>query len=121
MTKPDWCPADVWEAACECWETLASSTPLRDHETVVIARAILAERERALEAQSARIAFLEAALVRIAIKDRHYRVLKPKEDGGIRGPGGMIATYALMGVNGSYIGDAAILESYPEAAKETKP
>lgn len=46
MTRPAEIPEDVWGAACDCWETLASSSPLRDHETVVIARAINAERER---------------------------------------------------------------------------
>lgn len=44
MTKPDDIPQDIWGAACDCWETLASSAPLRDHETVVIARAIMAAK-----------------------------------------------------------------------------
>jgi hypothetical protein len=59
---------------------------------------------------------LRTALYRIALKDRHYRLYKPKADGGFRGVGGMIATFALTGVNGSYIGDAAIAEQYPHIA-----
>jgi len=49
MTKPDWCPADVWDAAHTAImdETYTDAHVNYLHHSV--ARAILAERERALE------------------------------------------------------------------------
>lgn len=50
VTKPDWCPQDVWEKAVKCAETVLSNLP-EDYgdvtlEVAMIAHAILAERER---------------------------------------------------------------------------
>lgn len=58
---------------------------------------------------------LRNALVRISLKDRHTRRVNAKPDGGLRGVGGMIACFALTGINGSYLTDAAILAAYPDA------
>lgn len=46
MQKPDDIPQDIWETADALVERLSSNQPLEEHETTVIARAILAERER---------------------------------------------------------------------------
>ena len=55
MTKPDWCPADVCEAAARVEFDAINATwngPAKETRAItetIIARAILAERERALE------------------------------------------------------------------------
>jgi len=51
MTKPDWCPTDVWETvrAAEMATFVARSTGRKVSDKEMLARAILAERERALE------------------------------------------------------------------------
>lgn len=51
MTKPDWCPADVWASAVACYEGMPIVYDGWDETELCacIARAILAERERALE------------------------------------------------------------------------
>jgi len=53
---------------------------------------------------------LRDALVRIALSDRHTRRVNPNPDGGIRGPGGMIAVFALIGKNGSRVTDEELLK-----------
>lgn len=44
MTKPDWCPTDVWASADDAAASFCGTGLTR-----IIARAILAERERALK------------------------------------------------------------------------
>lgn len=127
MTTP--IPADVMEAARllaievrqQCvW--IDRGEPAFDNEDArdIIARALLSAQQAATEAERRRCAEemerLETALVRIAFADRHGRVVRPREDGGIRGVGGMIATFALMQQNGSFVGDAAIAAKYPAIA-----
>lgn len=47
MTRPDWCPENVWEAADETHHLMSTlRNPGREAETAEIARAIFAERER---------------------------------------------------------------------------
>lgn len=49
MTRPEWCPQDVWEAAIKCAETVLRNLPDDGDlsmEVGFIARAILAERQR---------------------------------------------------------------------------
>lgn len=55
--KPDWCPSGVWETA----NGVCSESKIRHMSTgveygpIVIARALLAERERALEEAASRM------------------------------------------------------------------
>ena len=46
MTRPDWCPADVWEAATGATALLWTKLSEAQVTAETIARAILAERER---------------------------------------------------------------------------
>lgn len=60
MSKPDWCPQDVWEAAC----AEADKTSGASEHTVrkIAAHAILAERERCRAIANERAAQLWAAI-----------------------------------------------------------
>lgn len=53
MTRPDWCPQDVWEVAVKMQDELYHWTDDPDpqeQDTLSFARAILAERERCAKA-----------------------------------------------------------------------
>lgn len=52
--RPDWCPADVWEAAQQAWRE-AGFINDRLGQVQFIARAILAERKRCEEEWTERL------------------------------------------------------------------
>lgn len=70
----------------------------------------------ALASKDAEIERLREALFRIAIKDCHVRRIQPNPDGAVRGIGGMIATFALVGKNGSYVTNEEIVAAFPDLA-----
>lgn len=55
MTRPDWCPADVWETATGATALLWTKLSEAQVTAETIARAIIAERERCAEACDAEI------------------------------------------------------------------
>lgn len=62
-----------------------------------------------------------SALVRIALTDRHRRIVKPHPDGGARGPGGMIAVYELIGKNGSTVTGEELLSAIASTLSPESP
>lgn len=99
-------PEHVMKAARDCAE--ANGLGARGSVPRLIAMGIMAGE--------AEIRRLQTALLRIALEDRHGRLIKATVDGAYRGRGGMIAVFALTGLNGSSVLDEDIERQYPETA-----